>query len=412
MRLPAALTALAHRNFRLYFAGQAVSVLGTWIQQVALSWLVYRLTGSAELLGLTMFLALVPQLVVGPLAGALFDRFDRRAALMVVQVVLAGQAVALAALTAWDLIAPGMIVAMALVLGVLNGFDTPLRQAIISRLVDDRSAIRNALALNAMLFNLGRFVGPPLAGLLLTLTSEALCFGINALSFLALFGALVVMRVPAAAPAKAQPYRKAIAEGLRYSLNDWAARSLLLLVAVLNLTASAYIVLMPIFAQEVFGGGARMLGLLIGAAGCGAVAATVFLAAFAAATRTTLTAMSAGTVAAALALVVFSTTDVPAVGMSMMVVVGFGISITNVGTNAILQSIAPDAMRGRVASLFTACRFGLDAVGGLLAGLLAARFSASATMLMEGLLLLGAAVWFQAELRRLAGVVEERDAAA
>lgn len=401
MTLPKALTALAHRNFRLYFAGQGISVLGTWIQQVALSWLVYRLTGSAELLGLTAFLAMAPQLVVGPASGALFDRLDRRSALMMVQGVLAAQALALAALTATETITPAIIVAMALGLGILNGLDTPLRQSIIGRLVDDRAAIRNALALNAMLFNLGRFVGPPVAGLLLSVTSEALCFGLNALSFLALIAALLAMRVAPAPPPKAQGYREAFREGLDYALTDRPARTLLALVAVLNATASSYIVLMPIFAREVFGGDARMLGLLIGAAGCGAIAATLFLAVFSSATRTLLTAMAGGTLAAALALLVFSQTAWAPLGLAMMAVVGFGISITNVGTNAILQSLAPDDMRGRVASFFTACRFGLDAIGGLVAGVIAAALGAPETLLVEGLVLLLAALWFQGALRRL-----------
>lgn len=406
MRLPKALSALAHRNFRLYFAGQGVSVLGTWVQQVALSWLVYRLTGSAELLGLTAFLAMAPQLVVGPASGALFDRFDRRTALMIVQGVLAAQALVLAVLTATGLITPALIVAMALGLGILNGLDTPLRQSIIGRLVDDRGAIRNALALNAMLFNLGRFIGPPLAGLLLSVTSEALCFGLNALSFLALVAALLAMRVAPAPPPKAQGYREAFREGLDYALGDRPARTLLALVAILNVTASSYIVLMPIFAREVFGGDARMLGWLIGAAGCGAIAATVFLAVFSAATRALLTAMAGGILAAAAALVVFSQTAWVPLGLAMMAVVGFGISITNVGTNAILQSLAPDDMRGRVASFFTACRFGLDAIGGLLAGVVAGVLGAPETMLAEGVVLLVAALWFQGALRRLHGSVD------
>ena len=171
MDLPAGLRALAHRNFRFYFLGQAVSILGSWIQQVALSWLVYRLTGSAALLGVTAFCALIPQLVVGPLAGAWIDKQDKKKWLLGIQALLAVQAFVLAALTASGLITTGFIIAMSLTLGILNSFDTPLRQSMIGGFVGSRDDLPNALALNAMLFNSGRFVGPPIAGLLVGLVA-------------------------------------------------------------------------------------------------------------------------------------------------------------------------------------------------------------------------------------------------
>jgi MFS family permease len=179
-RLPGPLRALEHRNFRLYFFGQAVSILGSWIQQVAMAWLVYRLTGSAALLGVTAFAALIPQLLVGPLAGAWIDKHDKRKWLMRVQGLLAAQALVLAGLTWMGWVGPGLLVLMAVLLGVLNSFDTPLRQSLISVFVARREDLPNALALNAMLFNTGRFIGPPVAGLLLGLTSEAACFALNA----------------------------------------------------------------------------------------------------------------------------------------------------------------------------------------------------------------------------------------
>ena len=186
MTLPAGLRALAHANFRLYFAGQAISILGSWIQQVALAWLVYRLTGSAALLGITAFCGLIPQLVVGPFAGAFIDRQDKKRGLILVQSLMALQAFVLAGLTWLDWINTPFIVVMALLLGVLSSFDAPLRQSLIGTFVGHRDDLPNALALNAMLFNAGRFVGPPIAGLLLGLTSEAACFALNGFSFLAL----------------------------------------------------------------------------------------------------------------------------------------------------------------------------------------------------------------------------------
>jgi MFS family permease len=268
-RLPGPLRALEHRNFRLYFFGQAVSILGSWIQQVAMAWLVYRLTGSAALLGVTAFAALIPQLLVGPLAGAWIDKHDKRKWLMRVQGLLAAQALVLAGLTWMGWVGPGLLVSMAVLLGVLNSFDTPLRQSLISVFVARREDLPNALALNAMLFNTGRFVGPPVAGLLLGLTSEAACFALNAVSFVALFVAVASVKVPAMPRAQGS-VGDVFKEGLAYAWHTWPVRMLIIVLMALNLTASAYAVLLPVFAAEVFAGDARTLGLLWGAAGCGA----------------------------------------------------------------------------------------------------------------------------------------------
>jgi MFS family permease len=389
---PAPVRALAHRNFRLYFAGQAVSILGTWVQQVALSWLVYRLTGSVALLGVTTFAALLPQLVVGPLAGAWVDRHDKRRLLIVVQGLLTVQALALSLLTAADEIGPALIVAMSVLLGVLNAFDTPLRQSLINSFVGRRADLPNALALNAMLFNSGRFVGPPLAGLLVGLTSEALCFALNAASFLALMIGLLLIRVeapPRATGSMAHVFR----EGLVYAWTVYPIRMLIVVLAAVNITASSYAVLLPVFAKDIFGGDATTLGWLWGAAGCGAFASTVFLA-----TRKSLPGLvnvvlfGAGLGAAA--LLAFAFNRQPVVALGVMTLLGFGISVCNVGINMLLQSLAPDQLRGRVVSFFTSTRFGFDAIGGLLAGLLAAGIGAPAALFLEGLLLAGFVAWF------------------
>lgn len=401
MKAPGALAALRHTDFRLYFVGQGVSVLGTWVQQVAMSWLVYRLTGSAELLGLTAFLALVPQLVVGPLAGAWFDRHDRRRLLMGVQFLLTLHASILALLTGTGAITAPMVIAMALVLGILNGLDTPLRQSIIGNLLDDRTDIRNALSLNATLFNTGRFVGPPIAGLILAATSETVCFSLNAASFMALFATLSVARVRPSTPGPARSYLEALREGFHHAWHDQPIRMLLILVGVMNVTASAYAVLAPLFAKEVFHGDERTLGLLIGAAGCGAMIASVTLTMQADITRLK-NLMMATVPAGAVALVVFSVTDHLPTGLAAMTVVGFAISFINVGANGLLQSLAPDHLRGRIASLFTACRFGLDAIGGMIAGLIAGVIHAPNTLLLEGVLLGVGALYFLAVFPRLA----------
>jgi len=383
---PAAARALAHRNFRLYFTGQAVSILGSWIQQVALSWLVYRLTGSAALLGVTAFCGLIPQLLVGPLAGAWIDKHDKKKWLVGVQSLMALQAFVLAGLCWMDWINTTFVVLMALTLGILSSFDAPLRQSLISSFVGSHDDLPNALALNAMLFNAGRFIGPPLAGLLLGLTSEAMCFAINGFSFLALITALKLVRgepPPRATGSVGQVFK----EGLDYAWQTWTVRMLILTLIALNLTASAYAVLLPVFARDVFAGDATTLGWLWGAAGCGAFAATVFLATRKAGPAV-MSAIVAGVGISALALLVFSVTTRLPLALCGMVGLGFGISLCNVGINMVLQSAAPAALRGRVVSFFTSARFGFDALGGLLAGLVAVSLGARHTLLAEGCLLL------------------------
>lgn len=409
MTLPAGLRALAHANFRLYFAGQAISILGSWIQQVALAWLVYRLTGSAALLGITAFCGLIPQLVVGPFAGAFIDRQDKKRGLILVQSLMALQAFVLAGLTWLDWINTPFIVVMALLLGVLSSFDAPLRQSLIGTFVGHRDDLPNALALNAMLFNAGRFVGPPIAGLLLGLTSEAACFALNGFSFLALIWA--ILRGRSAPPPRAKgSVGEVFREGLAYAWQDWSVRTLILTLMALNLTASAYAVLLPIFAADVFHGDATTLGWLWGAAGCGAFASTILLA-----TRKALpdvvAAVVAGTGIAALSLLAFAATDWMALALCGMVGVGFGISVTNVGINMLLQSAAPDALRGRIVSFFTATRFGFDALGGLLAGFLASLAGAGPTLIGEGVMLLGFVVFLMTRRERLiAGVACSKEA--
>ena len=409
-RLPGPLRALEHRNFRLYFFGQAVSILGSWIQQVAMAWLVYRLTGSAALLGVTAFAALIPQLLVGPLAGAWIDKHDKRKWLMRVQGLLAAQALVLAGLTGMGWVGPGLLVAMAVLLGVLNSFDTPLRQSLISVFVERREDLPNALALNAMLFNTGRFVGPPVAGLLLGLTSEAACFALNAVSFVALFVAVASVKVPAMPRAQGS-VGDVFKEGLAYAWHTWPVRMLIIVLMALNLTASAYAVLLPVFAAEVFAGDARTLGLLWGAAGCGAFGSTVFLA-----TRRSvpglIKAISLGTAVSAVALLVFGWTRLLPVAMAAMVTLGFGISVCNVGINMLLQSMAPDRLRGRIVSFFTSARFGFDALGGLLAGFIASAIGPGRTMLLEGVVLLGFVAFLASRRERLAGHVARHDSGA
>jgi MFS family permease len=276
-------------------------------------------------------------------------------------------------------------------MGVLNALDTPLRQSLLSQFVDDRADLPNALALNAMLFTSSRFVGPPLAGLLLAVSSEALCFALNGASYLALVIGLLRIRIQPAAMAVGS-YRNLLGEGLRYALGSRQVRAMMLSVLAINLTASSYVVLLPVFAKDIFAGGATTLGWLWGAAGLGSLLSSVFLA-----SRLTVDSLPktilAASGATALALLAFAWSDLLPLSLAAMAVIGAGITVSNVGTNIVLQSNAPEALRGRVVSLYTSIRFGFDALGGLLAGLLAGYLGAPPVMAAAGVALLLYCLW-------------------
>ena len=364
-----------------------------------MSWLVYRLTGSAVLLGITTFAALIPQLVIGPLAGAWIDKQDKRRWLIGVQSVLALQALLLAFLTMKNLVTPPLLVVMSLLLGLVNSFDAPLRQSLIGRFVGSPADLPNALALNAMLFNTGRFIGPPVAGLLLAFTSEAACFAVNSLSFIALITALLLIK--GGTDERATGSIVAVfREGVAYAWKTWEVRMLLTILVGLNVTASCYTVLLPIFAKDVFGGDATTLGWLWGAAGSGSFGSTIFLA-----TRRSLPGLvgsvAFGVLLSAAGLLAFSAASALLPAMASMAVLGFGISVCNVGCNMLLQTVTPTPLRGRIMSFFTSARFGFDAVGGLIAGVLAASLGANRTLLVEGGLLLVFVLFLQARKARL-----------
>ncbi|WP_369992202.1 MFS transporter [Pseudomonas xanthosomatis] len=378
--------ALSHRNFQIYFAGQGVSTLGKWVQQVALAWLAYHLTGSAVLLGLITFLSLAPQLLIGPVAGAWIDRHDKRLLLIIVQLVLIVQSAVLAGATWLQWVDGRFIAAMALLLGLLNALETPLRQALIGSFVDNPADLPNALVLNAMLINAARFVGPPLAGALIALAGEAACFALTAVAFVALLGGLLKVRgsaSPRASGSTAQVFR----EGLAYMWQTRSVRQLLVNVIMVNLLASCYAALLPILAKAVFSGDAQVLGWLWGAAGAGAFVATLALAVGGALPRLRQF-TDAGALLCAVALTGLWLAQAMPLALLALAVLGFGITLSNVSTNMQLQSGAPGHLRGRVIAFYIAMRFGFEAMGGMAAGLLAARWGAPATLGIAGAVLL------------------------
>ncbi|MBS1161791.1 MAG: transporter [Proteobacteria bacterium] len=376
--------------------GQAVSILGSWMQQVALGWLVYRLSGSAMLLGATAFLAQIPQLFVAPLAGIVIDRSNIRRLMLLVQSGMCLQALGLAAITHYGWVEPWHLLLGAAVFGVLNSFDVPLRHAYTSQLLSDRRDLPNAIALNSLFFNMARFVGPPLAGVILTLSSEALCFALNGLSFVAILLVLLILRTTSAAHSSAG-FREAMVEGGRYIRGSFPVRHILWQVALLNFLAANYLPLMPAFARDVFAGGPATLGALLGSAGAGALFASLGLAA-----RPTVRGLSGaitnGNLLAGLALLAFALSGNERLAQLMLFLLGFGLINGNASSNTILQTILPEHLRGRVLAVYSAANLGAAALGGLCSGALAEHLGPGPTLLALACVLIGAALFFRLRL--------------
>jgi MFS family permease len=388
-----------HRNFRLFFIGQTLSMTGTWMQHIAISWLMYRLTNSAFMLGLTGFALQIPMLLVSPFAGVWVDRFNRRKLLLLTQVLALAPALLLAALTITGAIQAWHIIALSLFLGGVNAFDNPGRNAFLLEMVETREHLPNAIALNSMIIHSARFLGPSIAGVVLTYAGEATCFLLNALSYLAVIAALLMMRVkPTARHAGHAHWFEGLKQGFAYAFGFLPSRRLLLLVAAVSLTTFPVQTLMPIFAKEVFGGDARTLGLLVSASALGALGGTLYLA-----NRTSLAGLSRVIIAAGfcagIGLALFSQSRLLPLSLALMLPVGFGLFATAVSTNTILQSIADEDKRGRVVSIYGMCFLGMAPLGSFTAGSIASHIGAPATLLVNGLICTVATCLFALTIR-------------
>lgn len=387
--------ALRHRNFALFFTGQGISLCGTWMQSLAQAWLVYRLTGSPFLLGLVEFMGRAPILLFSLVGGLLADRWPRHRVMLVTQTLSLVQAAALAALTISGHITIEWILALATLLGVINAVDIPVRQSLVGNLVP-RAEISSAIGLNASSFNAARIIGPSLAGLLVVTVGEGLCFLLNALSYLIVIGCLAAMRVretARTAPASAIGF---LVEGLRYARCTPHVRALLTLITVLSLAAVPYSTLLPVFAGEILKTDANGLGLLMAATGIGALAG-----AFQIARRGTVRGLGsyiAGAVVLyGVGLLALSYSTTLWLSMPALVAVGFGMITSLAGTNTLLQSLAPDDLRGRVMSLYATVALGFATFGSLLAGAGATYLGAPFTVAAGGLVtLLSAAIFWSA----------------
>ncbi len=387
------LRALRHRNFRLFLSGQLISLVGTWMQQVAQSWLIYRMTGSAFLLGLVGFVGQAPALFFGPIGGHVADRYDRRRVIVITQSLSMLLAFVLAALTLTGVIREWHIIVLAACLGIVNAFDMPVRQAFLVQMVD-REDLMNAIALNSSMFNGARIIGPAIAGLTVAAIGEGWCFLANGVSYIAVITGLLMMSVPRLAPQSISTSPLAnIAEGFRYVKDTRPIRALLLLLALVSFAGMPYTVLMPVFAENILHAGARGLGILMGASGVGALIGSVMLA-----MRSSVRGLGRWVAWASAAFgasaVAFAMSKSYPLSVLLLVPVGISMMVQMASSNTLIQSMVKEELRGRVMAVYSMTFVGIGPFGALLAGSLAGRIGAPWTVALGGILtLIGAATF-------------------
>jgi MFS family permease len=393
MKSPRLLRALGHRNFRLFFAGQSVSMIGTWMQQVALSWLVYEMTRSPLWLGLVGCAGQIPSLFLAPVAGVLVDHQNRHRLLLLTQSLAMVQAVLVAVLAWSGVITVWHILLLSAFLGLVNALDMPARQAFLTDMVTNREDLANAIALNSSLVNGARLVGPALAGLLLAQAGAATCFVVNAVSYIAVLGALLAMRVPARQPSLRRPLASGLSEGFGYAFGFAPIRSILLLVSLMSLTGIPYMVLLPVFATDVLGGGAQTLGLLSAATGVGALTAALMLAG-----RRSIVGLGRWIIFApgAFGVLLIALGLSRSLALSLLVLAGLGFTMMmqRAASNTVLQTIVDEDKRGRVMSLYTMAFIGVAPLGSLLLGALADAAGAPMAVTVAGVICIAGSATF------------------
>jgi MFS family permease len=387
--------ALRYRNYRLFFGGQLISLIGTWMSMTASSWLVYRLSGSAWTLGLVGFASQFPAFLLTPVAGVLVDRWNRHRLLIVAQTFSMLQSFSLAYLTLTGRITIPAIIILNVAQGLINAFELASRQSFIVTVIENKEDLGNAIALNSSMFNAARLLGPSLAGFIVSTIGEGWCFFIDGTSFLAVIGALLAMKIVErrAVPRVPKGLFPEWKEGWSYAFGFTPIRAIIILLAVVSLAGAPYSVLIPIFAGQILGGGPHTLGFLMTASGLGALIAALWLA-----SRKSVLglgrALPISTAVFSVALVAFGWSRSVWLSLVLMLVIGMGFMVQIAGSNTILQTIVDDEKRGRVMSLFLMAFLGMMPLGSLLAGWLAEKIGAPSTMTIQGAVCAAAAIWF------------------
>ena len=387
--------ALQYRNYRLYFGGQGVSLIGTWMQKIALSWLVYRLTNSAFLLGIVGFTSQIPTFILGPFSGVVADRLNRLRIIITTQTLYTILAFILAFLVLSGHIQVWQIIFLSILSGLVDVFDIPARQSFVIDMVEKKEDLGNAIALNSMMFNGARLIGPSIAGILIAVVGEGTCFLINGISFLAVIYALFAMRI---SPRKSEPQNthifQELKEGFNYAFNSIPIRTILLLLGLYSLMGAPYIVLMPIFARDILHGGPHTLGFLMGATGIGALIGALFLASRKKVVGLEKIIPLAGTIFS-IGIIAFSFSRILLVSLILMVSAGFGMMVQIASSNTILQTIVDDDKRGRIMSFYAMALMGTTPFGSLLSGILASKIGAGNTLMVGGICcLVGVIIFF------------------
>lgn len=397
---------LQHRNYRLFFSGQTISLIGTWMQRIALSWLVYRMTGSEVLLGVVGFVAQIPSFLLAPVAGVLIDRWSRYRVLLVTQLISMIQAGILAWLSLTGTLEIWHIIVLSLVLGCINAFDMPARHSFVIDMVENKDDMGNAIALNSMMFNGARLIGPSVAGVVLATTGEGVCFLINALSYIFIIISLLAMRVPAMGEKKKETkIFSELKEGFAYAFGFPPIKSIILLLGLVSLMGASYQVLMPVYAKDILHGDSHTFGFLMGAAGAGALLGAVYLA-----SRESVMKLGrlipAATALLSVGLVALAFNSSFLVSMFLMFFTGLGMMAQAAASNTIIQTITDDDKRGRVMSLYTMALMGAAPFGSLLAGWMAKLLGTPWTIFIGGAVCLIGALVFYKRLPTLKKIVQ------
>lgn len=400
---------LRSRNYRLYFTGQCISLTGTWMQQVAMSWLIYRLTDSVLLLGTVAFINQIPSFLISPFAGVLTDRFERRRILLATQILYMFEALFLAILVLTGFIRVWHIMAFSLYMGLVNAFDAPTRQSIVVELVDRKADLSNAIALNSAIFNSARLIGPSVAGILIAWIGEGFCFLINGLSYIAVIGALLAMRMSQHRQEKKQ--EKILAgfiEGFKYCYHYFPIRALLMMVALISLAGQPFMVLIPAFARDVLGGDSHTQGFVMSSIGAGALMGAIYLAA-----RKSVLGLgkviSLMGVVFGIGLVGISFTNIHWLVFVMLVPTGFALISTLASCNTLLQTLTDDDKRGRVMGFYAMAIMGMAPFGSIVYASIAEWIGVPRTLLVGGVICAAGALYFERwrpTVRRLARQVQ------
>jgi MFS family permease len=391
--------ALRHRNFRLFFGGQSISLIGTWMTRLATSWLVYRLTGSAFLLGIVGFSGQIPTFLLAPFAGVWVDRLNRQHVLIVTQALAMLQSFALAFLTLTKHITIHEIVWLSAFQGMINAFDMPGRQAFLVEMVEDKQDLGNAIALNSSMVNMARLVGPSLAGMVIAVSGEGSCFLIDGISYLAVIASLFAMQLKAAAAKRvATSMLVQLREGWDYVSGFAPIRTILTLFATVSLMGWPFTVLMPVFASKILKGGPHTLGFLMGAVGVGALISAISLA-----LRKTVVGLGRmiyiSTALFGVSLIFFGMSRNIWASLVLMLFCGFGMMQQMAASNTIIQTIVDEDKRGRVMSFYTVAFVGMAPFGSLLAGAMAHAVGAPRTVMLSGACCIAGAIWFATRLK-------------